>query len=179
MAFIPGGDRLPAGQRVDQRYNPPPKGSLAAGGRAVIRARQVIVSGTGEGVFVYNGTPAAGNLISTVVSAAGTDPYGNAYLQGTSEYEQVSATVWRGVNIQGPVITFITATTHEGPWSTDGFVQDGTPFNTPVAVAVSQLTMQTGLAVPSPGGGGTLYVASDGSLHYVGPGGTDTKIANS
>lgn len=32
-----------------------------------------------QGLFFYNGTPAAGNLIGSWAPAAGTDPYGNSY----------------------------------------------------------------------------------------------------
>lgn len=35
-----------------------------------------------SGAFFYSGTPAAGNLIASIASAAGTDAYGNAYPQG-------------------------------------------------------------------------------------------------
>lgn len=34
------------------------------------------------GIFLYSGTPAAGNLIGSWATAAGADPFGNAYLQG-------------------------------------------------------------------------------------------------
>jgi hypothetical protein len=45
----------------------------------VVRARQVIVSGPGvDGVFVYNGTPAAGNPPVAWVTSGTTDPYGNS-----------------------------------------------------------------------------------------------------
>lgn len=35
-----------------------------------------------NGLFFYNGTPAAGNLILSIASAAGTDEFGNSYLAG-------------------------------------------------------------------------------------------------
>lgn len=35
-----------------------------------------------SGFFVYNGTPAAGNMICSIAAAAGTDSFGNAYGQG-------------------------------------------------------------------------------------------------
>jgi hypothetical protein len=44
-----------------------------------ITGNTVIVSGTGDGVFIYDGVPAHGNLILAMSSAAGTDPYGNSY----------------------------------------------------------------------------------------------------
>lgn len=47
---------------------------------------QVVVQETGEGVFVYNGTPTAGNLIVAIAAASGTDPYGNDYLAGIGVY---------------------------------------------------------------------------------------------
>lgn len=43
---------------------------------------QVIVAGPGSGIFVYAGTPALGNLIASISSAPGTDPYGNTYPGG-------------------------------------------------------------------------------------------------
>jgi hypothetical protein len=43
-------------------------------------------SGTFTGVFVYDGTPGAGNLIASVTNANGTDPFGNAYLKGITSY---------------------------------------------------------------------------------------------
>lgn len=39
-----------------------------------------------SGAFFYSGTPASGNLIASVVSAAGTDGFGNAYNAGIWSY---------------------------------------------------------------------------------------------
>lgn len=47
-----------------------------------IVANQVIVEGGNDGVFVYSGTPALGNLIVSAAAMAGTDPYGNTYPAG-------------------------------------------------------------------------------------------------
>jgi hypothetical protein len=59
--------------RPDQRYTPPLKGAgVPAGGTSgVLRARIVIVSGTGGGVFIYD---TSNNLIGSWVGAATTDP---------------------------------------------------------------------------------------------------------
>lgn len=46
---------------------------------AVVAANIVIVYGAGGGIFLYNGTPATGNLIAAITSMAGTDAFGNAY----------------------------------------------------------------------------------------------------
>lgn len=43
----------------------------------------IITTGTpGSGIFVYDGTPAAGNLIGSWAAAAGDDAFGNPYPQG-------------------------------------------------------------------------------------------------
>jgi hypothetical protein len=39
-----------------------------------------------DGIFTYSGTPAAGNLIFSSASAAGTDSFGNAYDEGATAY---------------------------------------------------------------------------------------------
>jgi hypothetical protein len=39
-----------------------------------------------DGAFFYNGTPGAGNLIASIAPSDGTDPYGNAYLEGLTTY---------------------------------------------------------------------------------------------
>lgn len=50
----------------------------------IVRARQVIISGSADGVFVYDGSPGAGTLVGSWAADAGTDPYGNAYPKGFS-----------------------------------------------------------------------------------------------
>ena len=40
-----------------------------------------------NGAFFYSGTPAAGNLIASVATAAGTDAFGNNYLAGVASYQ--------------------------------------------------------------------------------------------
>ena len=76
MALGPGmGGQVPP--RADQVYRPGQGGAVAPGTTNVIRARQVIVSGTGEGVFVYSGTPALGNSPVAWLSSGGRDPFGN------------------------------------------------------------------------------------------------------
>jgi hypothetical protein len=45
----------------------------------VVTANSVIVDGAGQGVFIYNGPAAHDNLIVSVASAAGSDPFANAY----------------------------------------------------------------------------------------------------
>jgi hypothetical protein len=39
-----------------------------------------------DGMFTYSGTPAAGNLIFSSAPAAGTDSFGNVYVEGAAAY---------------------------------------------------------------------------------------------
>lgn len=65
----------------------------------VLQATTVIISGgaaTLEGIFVYAGNPATGNLILSVAAQAGTDPYGNSFPQG---YAAFGTGILAGVNM--------------------------------------------------------------------------------
>jgi hypothetical protein len=80
----PGTGGLPE-RRLDQQrtFSPPAQAPGAAAG--VVRARIVIVSGGSGvfGVFVYSGTPGAGNLVASLAGAGTTaDPFGNPVLGG-------------------------------------------------------------------------------------------------
>jgi len=44
-----------------------------------VTANTVIIKGSGDGLFIYNGTPGPGKLLLAAAAAAGTDAYGNAY----------------------------------------------------------------------------------------------------
>jgi hypothetical protein len=115
---------LPA-QRPDQlRSNYPPTGVQPGSATGIIRARLVIISGTSGGVFVYNGTPALGNPPIVSITAASTDPYGNAVIPGLDVTEgSITGTVITGASITGATIT---GTTFDG---TDFVVnQDGMFF---------------------------------------------------
>lgn len=59
---------------------------------AVLEANTVIVIAgqPNTGIFLYNGTPATGNLIGSWAAAAGTDPYGNAYPRGLASFTNSS-----------------------------------------------------------------------------------------
>jgi hypothetical protein len=63
---------------------PTPVGTQPGVTGGIVRARQVIISGSADGVFVYQGTPGAGTLVGSWAADAGTDPYGNAYPRGFS-----------------------------------------------------------------------------------------------
>ncbi len=92
--------------RPDQAFNPAAP-TIASGAGAVFKGRLVVISGTSSngsvGLFMYSGTPAAGNLIASIASTAGTDSFGNAYLAGITSYDPaVSGNI---VNLFAGVIT--------------------------------------------------------------------------
>lgn len=45
----------------------------------LVTANSVIVSGSGDGVFVYDGPPALDSLVVAISSASGSDGFGNSY----------------------------------------------------------------------------------------------------
>jgi hypothetical protein len=95
---------------------PPGYGTQPGTSQAVVIANRVIIFGSGGGEFVYSGTPALGNLISSDTGAAGTDPYGNAYLQGTTGYDVVLG-VYLAKNISVLGLAYYTAASGAGPWT--------------------------------------------------------------
>lgn len=44
-----------------------------------ITGNVVVASGSGAGVFIYDGTPAKGSLVVAIVAQGGVDQYGNGY----------------------------------------------------------------------------------------------------
>lgn len=44
-----------------------------------VTSNTVIVNGSGDGVFIYDGAAGPGTLIVAIASQAGTDEYGNTY----------------------------------------------------------------------------------------------------
>ena len=77
--LVPPPINAPAGQAT-------PVGVQPGVSTSVVRARLVIVSGTGEGLFVYSGNPGSGNPPIDSVSNSVTDPYGNTTQPGVVSY---------------------------------------------------------------------------------------------
>lgn len=69
----------------------------------------IIVQSDAQGIFVYAGTPAAGNLIVSIASVTGTDPFGNSYRAGINVFtiNQVSNAT---VSLNNGIIEFIDPT---------------------------------------------------------------------
>jgi hypothetical protein len=69
------------------------------------------------GIFFYSGTPAAGNLISSYTNSAGTDGSGNAYLLGTTSYQNNTSYFIATNSNAVSGSTYWTSTTEAGPWT--------------------------------------------------------------
>ena len=75
----PGSGGLPA-RRPDQQPSPPPAAQSPGAAAGILRARIIIISGTGEGLFIYSGKPAAGNQPILSATSGTKDPYGNTVI---------------------------------------------------------------------------------------------------
>jgi hypothetical protein len=74
-----------------------------------ISANTVVVSGSGEGLFIYSGTPGTGNLIGSWAQTASTDAYGNAYpagLQVGNSSDTAQVLITRSAGGQAAEVTF-------------------------------------------------------------------------
>ncbi len=149
---------LPA-RRPDQ-YVPTLPSGTAPGSTDVVRARQVIVGGPNGGVFVYSTTPAAGKLIGSVAGAAGTDPYGNAYLAGTTSY--LPGATYSAVSLNGGAVQFYTAPGFGGPWSFVGSVIIALSGST---LVINFTNLSGAINTPQPAIGG-LPLASPAPTSY-------------
>jgi hypothetical protein len=72
----------------------------------VVRARLIIVSGVGEGVFIYNGVPGLGNPPIVSMTSGSVDPYGNPVVPGLDVTEgSITGTTISGSTINGSTFT--------------------------------------------------------------------------
>jgi hypothetical protein len=65
--------------------------------RGTFQGTRFTINASGE--FLYSGTPAAGNLATSIAPVAGTDAFGNAYLDGVQNYIGTSFTGIAGGNV--------------------------------------------------------------------------------
>ena len=112
---------------------------------SILIVNKVIVEGANEGVFVYNGTPAAGNLEATFTGNSGVDSFGNNYLQGCSTYSSGFAT-----NMNNGLISVYTGTLASG-WLSQGSMQA-------VAGGGFIITAPSGVTFSAPSMGGTIAI---------------------
>jgi len=86
LAVIILGVMRPGGPPNAPRARAPLPGVQPGVSSAVVHANQVIVFGVGEGIWIYNGTPAAGNPPVLSMSTTSADPFGNATVNGIASY---------------------------------------------------------------------------------------------
>lgn len=113
-------------------------GTVSAGivNGTTITGAQFVATGTGGEVLVYNGTPAAGNLILAIAASSGSDAYGNSWKSGAN-----LPTVGGQANIYFPSVdTF-------GNYVT---VQQGGTASGPQFNIYSTTNNGTGSAIPVP-----------------------------
>lgn len=91
-------------RRPDQSYDPPPPAISPSSGD-IVRAREVIIIGTGGLVLVYDPAAAAGDLIASIAGNATTDQYGNTVVQGIVSYDFFGAAPKGYTQINDGVIT--------------------------------------------------------------------------
>lgn len=121
------------------------------------------------GIFVYNGTPAFGNLLVAIVNFTGTDSFGNAVVEGLNvDVGVISGTSISGSTITGTAISggTITGTTINGSTVNAGdtiinaagvFVYSGTPAAGNLIVSIARLPGADAFSNNYLGGGVTSY----------------------
>lgn len=114
------------------------------------------------GLFLYDGTPAAGNLIYSLAAAAGTDKFGNNYVGGgDTSYDNINATA---LTNQGSTLQFYTMTSFN-PGA--GFTAAGLINN---IGGTSFIDMFPGVVITSATSDPPLVLISDvGSIASLGP----------
>jgi hypothetical protein len=132
----------------------------------------LIITPTGgfTGLFMYTPAPGAGNLLSSDTAQASTDPYGNAYFAGKTEYgtfagEQVAINIFNGI------VSFYTATTQAGPWTKQSSIGiDNAGDLTIATTGTLVLTGGSGAAHPTdiqlPSGAAAFLVNGDDDNTY-------------
>lgn len=108
------------GDGLRRPVNAPPSGVIYPGvqpgvNNSTVFARRVIIFGPDDGLFVYSGSPAFGNLIVAVVEQSVTDPYGNLVpFAGTNVFQPSSGLL---LTLNGADLGWFTFATEAGPYS--------------------------------------------------------------
>lgn len=151
MANMSRGDLRPP--RPDQHYQPPPGGQPVPGQRAIVRARQVIIFGTGpnSGLFVYSPTPGLGTLVASITAdGTTTDPFGNTVLAGITGYHQVTSSFFTALQIVRGEIIFYDSAAQPGPWTALYTINAAPSFAIQDSASSNTISMtQSGVAGPA------------------------------
>jgi hypothetical protein len=98
---------MPFGNAVGQGFVNP----------SIVIANKVIIEGTEDGLFVYSGSPALGNLIASISASNGTDQYGNQYYQTFNVGDQQAAHI--GFDSNGNVFIVNSSDRIVAEWRSD------------------------------------------------------------
>lgn len=117
-----------------------------------------------SGLFIYDGTPAAGNLISSIAPTSGTDQFGNAYLAGVVSYFSGEYVALSGGNLlMGLVTDGFTKASTVGIVGVDGIVISS-PF-TATKPATSAIELLDGdSTLTNQGAAGYPHLQVDGTV---------------
>lgn len=141
-----------------------------------ITGANIIADGTSGQILCYTGTPAFGNLISSVSPVAFTDAKGNAVLAGNASYDFPSGGGFLGfaaVLSGSGELAFYLANTAAGPWTAESAVSSDAAGTLQLLAGASgevnvagQLTCLDQIVF----GGGVFIVQSTGKLAISGGG---------
>lgn len=99
-----------------------PTPGIQPGSLQVITATRVIIYGTGGGLYVYSGTPAAGNLIASIQANAGLDPYGlNNCVAGIATYSSLTPG-YLAIRMQGAIVEWLYSSSYAGSYTALGAI---------------------------------------------------------
>jgi hypothetical protein len=145
---------LPA-KRPDQLWRHLLPGTSPGGAAGTVRARKVIIVGSGGQLLVYSPTAAVNNLTYSVAGAVGTDPYGNVFLAGSTVYFTDGAGHYFAISMN-PTQRAIEYYEQDGG---EGVPGGGTGTWSP----------QFGLAVSNLAGVGTVYGLDESNVPIAAP----------
>jgi len=104
-------------RRPDQSYDPPVSATPPSASAGIFRGRLLIVSGsTGfTGAFFYSPNPGLGNLILSIATHSGVDPFGNAFNSDLTIYGSGGSKLWLNIsNFSGlPGLSFYSGQSEE------------------------------------------------------------------
>lgn len=109
----------PDPSRFPYAGRPQPSPAVGPSSATIVRANRVIVTGPNGGIYVYSGTPAAGNLLESIgIVANGLDPFGlNAVLQGDTRYHNSGGVFVAQQSAQSYIGYLWQATSALGPYT--------------------------------------------------------------
>lgn len=131
------------------------KGSI--GFQNQLQTGPTVIQQSSQGLFVYSGTPAAGNLLLAIAAVGGTDAFGNVYKTGltisnSGLIESINGNQFVILSSTSPAITFNPNTV---TFDNDGFLQS---FEQPAGTA--ELFLQTPYHTANSGKPSRLFMAS-------------------